>query len=360
MYRGNLKDMGITLLLIYELPDIVRYGRFIVLGLRRIFIFCCFCSILLMAEAVSSATFQCLPCPPGRISSSGGGCADCAVGTYSPGIGRASCDAIPAGHRCLVSYGQSTGTSAGCIDTTPCLAGTFRPAGTNSNNCKTCNPGQSSGVGATTCSACPPGHTSGGPQNRCRPCNPGYYAAGSGNPACTPIPQGHGCLATNAGGCTGITLCAAGTYRPRATESNSCLNCPAGTTSSQGSTSSSQCQAQCTNTQYPTYSQAYNSPRGLVQGYCHTANLGCSSSQHCATSANQSWTGKTWEGSNGGVSGGGQYCFCRTKSYGTNQCGAWSSWVYFSAGGNASYCASYCADDCAAIVDTSWGGAARW
>ena len=138
-----------------------------------------FCSVLLMAEAVSSATFQCLPCPPGRISSSGGGCADCAVGTYSPGIGRASCDAIPAGHRCLVSYGQSTGTSAGCIDTTPCLAGTYRLANQASNTCASCPPGQTSPQGSTS-------------QNQCyTPCQiPGMWLNGD---ACQTCPANSWC-----------------------------------------------------------------------------------------------------------------------------------------------------------------------
>ncbi|MCL2505618.1 MAG: hypothetical protein FWE93_05170 [Alphaproteobacteria bacterium] len=109
----------------------------------------------------------------------------------------------------------------------------------------------------------------------------------------------------------------------------------------------------CVNDTVPTQAQAYTSPMGLVQGYCHNSNTDTLSS---------SVNGTYWNGSTGGVPGGGVYCWCRTKSYGTNQCGALSSWVFVGYDyfvGVGSSCATNCAHACARNV-SSWGGAARW
>ena len=236
------------------------------------------------------------------------------------------------------------------------------------------------------CLACPPGtYSVAGAQgaSSCIICPSGSYCpGGSDKKAC---PSDYSCpegtvnledqiakkLPTCPAGSyvlgNACTICPANNYCTGGTKTSPTA-CPTGTASPAGSTSSSACKAQCTNTQYPTYSQAYTNPRGLVQGYCHTTTLGCSPAwngsawvtpPHCDAAQNQGWSGKTWEGSTGGVPGGGQYCFCRTKSYGTNQCGAWSSWVYYFDGVGASGCADYCAGDCAYYV-VNWGGAARW
>jgi len=127
--------------------------------------------------------------------------------------------------------------------------------------------------------------------------------------------------------------------------------CPTGQTSPAGSTSSSQC---CNLNRVPSRDEAHTSPMGLVQGYCHSSSGALSSGTN----------GYTWNGSYGNVPGGGVYCHCRTKSYGTNQCGtassgAWSSWVYYDYYYDASGCASTCASYCAVGVN-NWGGAARW
>ena len=101
-----------------------------------------------MAGAVSSATYQCLACPPGHISSAGGGCTACRVGSYSPGIGMTSCEPIPGGQMCLTGYDE------GCIDITPCKENTYRPAGDISNSCTSCPPGFESPSGSTSASDC--------------------------------------------------------------------------------------------------------------------------------------------------------------------------------------------------------------
>ncbi|MCL2473887.1 MAG: hypothetical protein FWF23_03160 [Alphaproteobacteria bacterium] len=115
----------------------------------------------------------------------------------------------------------------------------------------------------------------------------------------------------------------------------------------------------CLNDTLPTMSQALTNPMNLVEGYCHTANLGCSYSAVCAAAQGNGWSGRFYVGSTtDGTPGGGTYCFCRTKSYGTNQCGTLSSWV-LQANSSASYCATNCAGVCATNIG-SWGAGVRW
>ena len=252
----------------------------------------------------------------------------------------------------------------------------FKPWNVSILCCSCCTLFAAASVNAATyqCLACPPGtYSSGGAEgaSSCKTCEANYYCpGGSDRKAC---PSGYACPEGTVNLEDQIAkkvLCSAGTFLTGTTcaicpANNYCIGgshkepCPAGQTSPEGSTSSIQCKVPCVNTQRPTRDQAFTSPRGLTQGYCHTSSLGCNMTQYCANSTSQSWNGKTWEGSYHGVPGGGTYCFCRTKSYGTNQCGAWSSWVYYLYNADASECAYVCSDWCASGV-ANWSGAVQW
>lgn len=163
----------------------------------------------------------CLPCNPGRYSTSEGQtgeCIICPAGTQSPLVAnaRTACEGCPVG-----TYSDS----GPCID---CAAGQY-----------------GNSMAATTCILCVPGqHQPIAAQAECIGCAPGNYQNNTGRSSCTACLEGRHADATNTVSCIGCVagkyigtvgtvtaeqcqLCAAGRYT-EITAASSCIACSAG------------------------------------------------------------------------------------------------------------------------------------
>lgn len=191
----------------------------------------------------------CLECPAGSFAGEGSGeCTPCAVGTYQPTAGSASCLSCPSAQ----IQGATTCDS--------CTAGNYLDV--DSNSCLPCPAGMAQpDDGATSCNLCPAGETSVAGSSTCTGCLAGFYAPTEGSPECTPCPLGTYAAGASNTGCTG---CIAGQYTPtdgastcvdceagyyRATvgspSSNTCAQCPSGwmTNAATGATACNRCSA---------------------------------------------------------------------------------------------------------------------
>ena len=212
-----------------------------------------------------------IQCPAGTYSTGGAtslsGCIRCPTGTYSTvGATSAACTACPAG-----TYGNATGlTTAAC--SAQCRAGYYCPAGSSQEYGG--SPGQPGGIsvyrcptgtycptGSPTTTLCPAGtYNNGQEKTRITDCTAGaagyYYVEGSRSLVRDQCPAGYYCprgtgppvsdprtttIAYASGSITvgnPPTPCPAGTFNqfPQGASLANCIACPAGRTSSPGST----------------------------------------------------------------------------------------------------------------------------
>lgn len=176
-------------------------------------------------------------------------CSRCAKGSYrGPGMDPASCAACPSGAVATRSASSMCqlcrpGTapnndSTACVT---CATGTYRPAFSTSNVCRTCGAGHETRVtyGGLACVDCGPGYYNGGGtpggattdaaglltdwQPSCSACPAGTYQSDSGAASCLGCPAGS---STGDDGNAACQLCVPGTYS--ATVGGACLDCPVG------------------------------------------------------------------------------------------------------------------------------------
>lgn len=238
---------------------------------------------------------SCVPCPSGSSLAGSTAQANCSCGLGFFGLSVQTCAACPTGAtsglralgiddcRCVSGSGRANGTEGGAWTCQPCPAGSAGVDGvcepckmgsysavSASTACDLCPVGMSSAAGATscvftTCEGCPVGTYSqtvgSSDAGVCKPCAPGYFAVGSAI-ECEPCPTGTysnvsgvgsaaECKRTPAGFYTSDlasvapTPCAAGFVSSTlgATSIDTCLPCPAGTASVEGSTQCTECVA---------------------------------------------------------------------------------------------------------------------
>ncbi|CEO99083.1 hypothetical protein PBRA_007197 [Plasmodiophora brassicae] len=135
---------------------------------------------------------QCEPCPPATYGSAGV-CTQCPGGTYNNATGMTSCSSCPKG-----SFSSVKAT--GC---TLCDLGQYAPL-SGSGSCSLCQSGQYADTqGSSSCKPCPPNSNSNAIRATSRSscsCKPGYYQSQSPTVSddgyCTPCPIGGNCTSS--------------------------------------------------------------------------------------------------------------------------------------------------------------------
>ena len=215
--------------------------------------------------AETKTHMQCVGCPLGTFSVSGGGlsnCLTCPTGQYQDTTGQSACKPCPSG-----SIGGGVGGSCN-----PCFTGTYQSgnvclpcdtgyytASVGASVCSSCAVGTWSNIDSGGCRTCPTGSTSlggTGPQgclcdagltlaipnglpvcqacikgkysvtrtNICVPCAVGKFGNTTGASACTPCQTNPAWIAT--GGNTVCTMCTAG--KVASETQGACIPCPRG------------------------------------------------------------------------------------------------------------------------------------
>ena len=184
----------------------------------------------------------CEACPAGSYLNSVGGmselnCTVCPIGTYSQ-TASSTCSQCPAGmytnsdvtwHRTFNGETPQRSGSTGCL---ACPSGTFNNktgGATQSTSCFPCPPGQVSTNDKSSCSPCGQGRYGNSPLGSitCNPCQAGTYFNGTGGinvSSCLSCPPG----SFSPEGSANCTLCPAGSYANRPFGATGCLACPAG------------------------------------------------------------------------------------------------------------------------------------
>ncbi|GMI16763.1 hypothetical protein TrLO_g12393 [Triparma laevis f. longispina] len=216
------------------------------------------CSYCVAGMFSMGGAASCELCPPGKVSSNGAAsCDNCEAGKYDDGgnicqscdagklsaAGSTSCDSdCPPG-----TYGESEG-SVICLE---CDAGKFSTTG--SDFCQNCVEGKFSEIAAGECSTCVAGKASSAGSAGCEVCAGGQFAIEESSYCSTCVPGRYS--GEEAGECTLCSAgkksaneaseciaCAAGKKSEFEEGSSHCLECPAGTYSSVGSSS---CHGEC-------------------------------------------------------------------------------------------------------------------
>lgn len=196
----------------------------------------------------------CLPCGPGKISTSQTACQQCQAGTYVD-LDKNTCS--PCAQGTFSAIDNST-----CLS--KCPAGQYQ----NGNICAKCPVGLYSNVGATTCTKCQPGYVTNADQTACTICPAGTYQIGN---SCQSCPANNYCL----GGANIPQICPAGTGNAGGgTSQTSCTPCPAG---QYGTSPGSGCQ--------PCPKAYYSTNTGSTQ--CTSCTPGTTTTAPGASSASQ-------------------------------------------------------------------------
>ena len=219
----------------------------------------------------------CVDCPIGWSSSTGSAkCQICGAGTYG-----VDCENCKAGQyrtsddttsdsckNCPAGFSQSGKGQASCL---PCIPGTFQnisgqpscdkcPENTkseqaNSTKCDSCGDGEKSVKGSATCSDCDAGEAGIGEKGACFSCPEGFYrTSGMATKACSDCPIGFSqndpgqvsCIPCSPGefndvaGAVRCKECLNTTYFGGKGRNTTCMDCPTGWSSEDGS---AKCQA---------------------------------------------------------------------------------------------------------------------
>ena len=286
------------------------------------------------ASLQSGAVTDC-SCLAGYSGPDGGPCTACPVGKYKSVNGSAaSCDFCPPGQ-----YAKPYDASTSCLD---CAENRVAPSGATSANDCGCNAGyygavdescmacpvgkfgnSSGGLTEDACFACPVHMTTanqattsvadcicndgftGSFNNGCVACPAGTYKDQEGNSSCTACPPNSTTLSTGSQvqssclckpGFTGpaggqCTMCEVGTYKNK-TGSDSCVNCPSGSHSPEGSADLMACTCQightgndgqqCALCGYGTYKDSVGSASCTVcPSFSNTTSRGSTEVEDC-------------------------------------------------------------------------------
>ena len=210
----------------------------------------------MLIASLHDSESDCITCAAGKYSDKWAvaSCTDCAANSYlsDAATNPASHDQATDCFACATGSTSVSGSTT-CTVTTPpsnsngCLAGTYKPSGTNS--CSVCSSGKYSAAGATSCTNCAIGKyiyddaltvASHNEVGDCLTCVAGTFATTAGSKMCTACnpgkfladPATSPTLHTAESQCT---ICGAGKYSDKY-EAAACLSCPAGTLNSDAGT----------------------------------------------------------------------------------------------------------------------------
>eukprot|EP00946_MAST-07B_sp_MAST-7B-sp1_P001734 g1734.t1 len=191
---------------------------------------------------------ECLECKPGTFGAHDGShvCRLCPAGRYQPGAGKTGCVDIAAGYE---GIGGSTNVShPGHMAMVPCPAGKYSSAfacadcpadrftsAPGETSCKECGDGTLTRGenGSAACKVCPGGRqASGQPGSReCAPCEKGTWSStvgANGSSACRKCPAGTYSSAKGVADPSGCNPCSAGRFSSVDGATGACTQCPGG------------------------------------------------------------------------------------------------------------------------------------